>query len=97
MLQLLKFFQITVKLPVKVYVDNMGAIFLANNNVSGTRTKHIDIKMHFVRYYIEDGIIQIEFIKSEDNKSDMCTKNVKAELLEKHSMGILEDVKEMED
>ena len=93
-LQLLKFLEITVKLPVKVYVDNMGAIFLANNSTSGTRTKHMDIKLHFVRHYIEDGIIQIEFVKSEDNKSDMCAKNVKQELLDKYTMGIMEEVDE---
>ena len=92
--QILKFLGITVKLPVKVHVDNMGAIFLANNSTSGTRTKHIDIKMHFIRHYIEDGIVQIEFVKSDENKSDICTKNVKPELLSKHMDGTLEETLE---
>ena len=96
-MQILKFLGITVKLPVKVHVDNMGAIFLANNSISGTRTKHIDIKMHFIRQYVEDGIVQIEFVRSDENKSDICTKNVKPELLIKHTDGMLEETTETKD
>ena len=71
--------------------------FLANNSTLGTRTKHIDIKMHFIRHYIEDGIVQIEIVKSDENKSDICTKNVKPELLIKHTDGMLEETMEIED
>ena len=50
--------------------------------------------MHFIRHYIEDGIVQIEFVKSDENKSDICTKNVKPELLSKHMDGTLEEILE---
>ena len=59
--------------------------------MTGARTKHIDIKLHFVRHYIEDGIIKIEFVKSENNSSDICTKNVKTELLDKHTDSFMEE------
>ena len=82
--QVMEFLNITVKLPITVRVDNVGAIYLANNAISGPRTKHVDIRYHFVRDYIEKGIIQIDFVKSEDNDSDIFTKNLGEELFNKH-------------
>jgi hypothetical protein len=40
--------EIKVKLPIIMKVDNVGAIYLANNAVSGPRMKHVDIRYHFV-------------------------------------------------
>ena len=82
--QVMEFLNITVMLPITVRVDNVGAIYLANNAISGPRTKHVDIRYHFVRDYIEKGIIQIDFVKSEDNDSDIFTKNLGEELFNKH-------------
>ncbi|KAG7340680.1 integrase core domain containing protein [Nitzschia inconspicua] len=62
---------------MKVFVDNLGAIHLANNASSGSRTKHIDTRLHFVRELTqgEDKLIDIEFVRSEENQSDTFTKN----------------------
>jgi hypothetical protein len=70
-----------------VYVDNIGAIHLANNTSSGTRTKHIDKRLHFVRDLTEgDGkMIKIEFVRSEENQSDTFTKNTTKEVFWKHT------------
>jgi hypothetical protein len=54
--QVLKFLKIQVTLPIIVQVDNVGAIYLAHNAVSGPRMKHVDIRYHFVRDYIEAGV-----------------------------------------
>jgi hypothetical protein len=83
--QVLEFLGIQVALPIIVRVDNVGAIYLAQNAVSGPRMKHVDVKYHFVRDYIEDGIVKIVFVKSEDNDSDIYTKNLGEELFYKHS------------
>jgi hypothetical protein len=48
---------INIKYPIVIKVDNVGVIYLAHNYTTGQRTKHIDICTHFVREYIEDGII----------------------------------------
>jgi hypothetical protein len=56
--------------PMKVLVDNIGAIHLANNASSGTRTKHIDTRLHG-----KEKIMEIEFVRSEENQSDTFTKN----------------------
>ena len=76
---------IEVKLPMIIKVDNTGAIYLANNYTAGQRTKHIDIRVHYVREYIHDGIIKIEFVRSENNDADILTKNTTEELFKFHS------------
>jgi hypothetical protein len=43
----------------------------------GQCTKHIDVHHHFVREYIEDGIVKIVFVRSEENMADPFTKNMK--------------------
>ena len=83
--QVLEFLKIKVALLIIVRVDNVGAIYLAQNAVSGPRMKHVDIWYHFVWYYIEDGIVKIVFVKSEDNDSDIYTKNLGEELFHKPS------------
>ena len=77
------FFGLMIKYPIIVKCDNVGAIFLSKNNES-RRTKHIDIKVHFVRQYVENGIVKIIFVRSEENKADPFTKNVNERLFEKH-------------
>ena len=66
--QLLQTMNIEVELPITVYVDNVGAIWLSNNRTTSDRTKHLDI-----RSYQEDERIIIKFGKSEDNEADILT------------------------
>ena len=73
--QLLKTMNVEVELPIAVYVDNVGAIWLSNNRTTSDRTNHINIRTSFVKKYQEDGKIIIRFVKSEDNKADIFTKN----------------------
>jgi hypothetical protein len=85
---------IPIRLPIIVRVDNIGAIFLANNFSVGQRTKHIDIRTHFIREFIEDEILKIIFIRTEDNDADIFTKNTTEELYDKHSSKMIEEVPE---
>ena len=64
-----------VKTPIQVLVDNKEAIFISENPKVKS-TKDIDTRYHFIRQYIKDRIIKIEFLKSEENKSDIMTKNM---------------------
>ena len=77
--------KILVKYPVMVRVDNIGAIFMANNIMTTSHTKHMDTRYKYVNEYVEDGIVKIIFVKSADNESDILTKNLSAELHEKHA------------
>jgi hypothetical protein len=59
-----------VELPIVVETDNIGALFMSQNALTGVRTRHVDTRYHFIRENVEDGIIKIEFVKSNDNDSD---------------------------
>ena len=59
---------------LKVHCDSMSAIYLAKNQVYHARTKHIDVKYHFVRDVLEDGDIGVKQIYTKDNLADMLTK-----------------------
>ena len=92
--QILEFLEVDFKMPMKIRVDNNGAIYLANNASSGNRTKHVDTRVHFVRELIqsEPKVVDTEFVKSEDNTSDTFTKNVTNELFWKHTGGYMNEV-----
>ena len=66
--QMLRKMEIKVPLPIKVQVDNVGAIWLANNSSVSERTKHVDLRAHFVRDMIKDQVIEINFVKSAENE-----------------------------
>ena len=72
-------------MPIRVHVDNIGAIFLAENQNSSVRTKHLDTRYHFIRQYIRDETVMIEFVRSRDNDSDIFTKNTTSEIHHRHS------------
>ena len=61
-----------IKFPL--YTDNEGALALARNPIFHERTKHIAVKYHYIRKLIEEGIIDLVYIKSADQKSDGLTK-----------------------
>ena len=82
---------IKVELPIVIKTDNVGAIYLSNNYTTSQRTKHIDVRVHFVRQFIEDGIFKIEFVGSEDNDADIFTKNTSEEIFDKQSKKLVED------
>ena len=82
---------IKVELPIVIKTDNVGAIYLSNNYTTSQRTKHIDVRVHFVRQFIEDGIFKIEFVGSEDNDADIFTKNTSEEIFDKQSKKLVEN------
>ena len=62
--------------PTTIYEDNQSAICMAKNNQSHGRSKHVDIKYHFVREKVERQIIEILYCKSEEMTADILTKGV---------------------
>ena len=56
-------------------MDNVGATWLANNSSVSERTKHVDLTALFVRDMIKDQVIEINFVKSAENDSEIMTKN----------------------
>ena len=60
--------------PPALMVDNQPAIALAKNSVLHDRSKHIDVKFHFLRDCVGGGQIVIEFVKTGRQLADVLTK-----------------------
>jgi len=73
-----------VKIPMIIQVDNKGAKDLVNNWSIGGRTRHVGVRLNFLRELKEDGIIEVKWIKSECNVADILTKNLPTVLYDKH-------------
>ena len=58
--------------------DNQGSIFLASNPIQEKRTKHIDIKYHFIREHVQSGKVDLYYVPTADNIADILTKNLAA-------------------
>ncbi|CAB9499063.1 expressed unknown protein [Seminavis robusta] len=93
--QILKFLQINVELPVQVKIDNVGAIFMSENKTSASRTRHMDTRWHYVNQMQQDGLVKIDFVRSEDNVSDIGTKNVNVETLDRHAPKLTGDKEQL--
>ena len=60
--------------PTPVWGDNAGSVYLAKNNDHHARTKHIDIKHHFIRDRISDSTVTFDHVATEENVADVLTK-----------------------
>lgn len=84
----LKDFDVVVNEPIKINSDNQSTIKMVENSKFSSRTKHIDVRLHFVRDYVDiilsdDNLldsnteyrkINLVYCKSEDNVADLLTK-----------------------
>lgn len=69
--------------PTPLCLDNQGSIFLAVNPAVDRRTKHIEIRYHFIHEFYERGETEIYFVASEDQLADALTKNVPLSIIER--------------
>ncbi|GKB83048.1 retrovirus-related pol polyprotein from transposon TNT 1-94 [Tanacetum coccineum] len=65
-----------------MYCDNKSAIALCCNNVQHSRSKHIDIRFHFIKEQVENGVVELYFINTEYQLSDIFTKALCRERIE---------------
>ena len=89
---ILMFLGIQVKLPIVVHCDNVGAIFLSYNAKISQRTKHIDTKYRYVGEWVEEGVVKVVFVRSENNLSDILTKNTPQEVFNRHTKKYLAEL-----
>ena len=87
---------ISVKTPIVVRVDNMGAVFMTENASSSSRTRHVDTRWHFVRELSEDKFISVIFVPTAENWADGFTKNIASETLRSHEGKYVVDRAELE-
>ena len=64
-----------VKTPVIVNIDNQSAMKIAENDVDHSRTKHIDIKNHFIKNEIND-MVELKWVATENQIAHIFTKGL---------------------
>ena len=74
--------------PTLIYEVNQGAISMAKNPVFHKRTKHIQIRYHFVREAVEEGTIALEYCRTSEILADSFTKALPREKFVRLRIGI---------
>lgn len=69
--------------PTTIYCDSKFAIKLSKNPVLHGRSKHIDIKYHFIRELLHEKVIEVDYCRTEEQVADIFTKVLKMEIFVK--------------
>ena len=72
---------ISPKVTCKVFEDNSGALEMAKNHKFRLRTKHLNVKLHHFRDYVQKGLISVHPIETTMQLADFLTKPVGADTL----------------
>eukprot|EP00253_Pinus_taeda_P034361 PITA_34361 len=60
--------------PSVIYCDNKSCIKLTENAIFHDRAKHIEIKYHFIRDYVQKGVVKLEYISTNEQVANIFTK-----------------------
>ena len=73
---LLETMGIEVESPTLIWEDNSACIDITCNDTACKRSKHIDVRHHFIREYYKAGIIDIKYIPTKSQPADILTKTL---------------------
>jgi hypothetical protein len=59
--------------PTTIYCDNQSCIKLSENPVFHDRSKHIEIRYHFIRDWVQRGAVKLEYISTDEQVADILT------------------------
>eukprot|EP00122_Pirum_gemmata_P001632 Pgem_evm1s1470 len=59
-----------------IYCDNQAAIKIATEYSASPKIRHVEVKYHFIRKCIADGLVQLEYVRSEGQLTDCMTEIV---------------------
>jgi hypothetical protein len=71
-----------VETPSTIFGDNQSAIALSEHGVKSERTKHIDVKYHFITDEISKGVVGVKWVPSAEQQADIFTKALAAPVFE---------------
>jgi kynurenine formamidase len=72
-----------------IWEDNQSCIAYSQNALVSEKTKHIDMKYHFVKDHVQLGTIKLRYLPTGDMVADMLTKPLPGPALVKHRSAIL--------
>lgn len=75
--------------PTTLCVDNKGAIELAQKTGYSARTKHIDVRHHYIRETVDNGYLELKHVPTEEQLADMLTKGLGSTLHERNVKSLL--------
>jgi len=75
---------VVIEKPVAINVDNQAAIHLSRNPEFHRRTKHVGVRFHRVRQEQENGVVEIAYVPTDKNVSDILTKSATSFSLERN-------------
>jgi hypothetical protein len=67
---------------IPIYCDSKRAIFISCNSVHHSRTKHIAVRYHFIKEYVEKRTVELYFVKTDYQIADFFTKSLPPERFE---------------
>ena len=73
-----------VKTPMTLKMDNKGGVDIFNNWSIAGNTRAISVRLAYIRELKEAGVLEIKWIKSEENRSDLFTKNLDGPTFKRH-------------
>jgi len=82
-------YQILQTTATPVGEDNVSCINLSKNDIVHRRTKHVDIRFHWIRDLVKNGTIKLFFISGLDNVADIMTKPLGPKLFLQHRRALL--------
>nr|GFC37560.1 retrovirus-related Pol polyprotein from transposon TNT 1-94 [Tanacetum cinerariifolium] len=59
---------------IPMYCDSKETMVISCNLVQHSRTKHIDVQYHFIKEHVKKGIVELFFVRTEYQLTDLCTK-----------------------
>ena len=62
--------------PMKLYRNNKAACDISHNLVQHDRTKHVEVDKHFIKEKLEEKLIEVPHVQSQDQLADVLTKAV---------------------
>ena len=62
--------------PIDTHVDSKGAAYLGEKKANNKRSKHIDVRFHFVGHYIAEKTVELFYVPTQENIADIFTKSL---------------------
>ena len=72
---------IVIERPIRLWQDNQSAIAIMDHATSHARTKHIDVRYHFIRDFIKRDVLSVDYCPTGEMIADLFTKALPATTL----------------
>ena len=84
---------IKVQTPIEFMEDNQATIKLGQNKMASTRSKHIELRHHVIRYHNEKGTIRLSYVSANKMIADILTKCLTRPNFERLRSQVMTDTK----